>query len=338
MLEPVHTSRKVGLAIGYVFLLLIPGLLIGHFFLAGAASVFFFGAIPIAAAFFGGARHQAVPIIGFMVLTGTLGQVFQGNAWLLALLLSVVAGVIGLTARRGLTSPVLNVGIVLGFLIMSPPKLGQGTTQFQIVLDPILATALLLTLGGLWALFISSIVHKDTPKTSETSSRALAAVVPYALALAISTGISTFFLITYQAGSLGAWLLLTIFVVLKPDQNKTIERTRSRISGTVLGAGVAFIAIEILRWLDYSNSGVQLTIALLFVGVAFAFYVPGPYWVYVTFLTPGVVLLDSNAVSDQTTVDLYRLVYTLAGIALALLSGLLIRLLSTVFFTRDQSH
>jgi uncharacterized membrane protein YccC len=73
------------------------------------------------------------------------------------------------------------------------------------------------------------------------------------------------------------------------------------------------------------------------------YFIPGPYWKYVFFLTPGVVLLDSNAVSDQTNIDLLRVVYTLIGVAIALISGLVVQLVVQTIYgnkatTPDQSH
>ncbi len=332
----MKTARVLGLSMAFFAILLVPGLIIGYLFVHGAASVFLFGGVPVAAAFFGGARKEALPIIALSVIAGTLAQVFQGSALLLALLVAAVGMTIGMTARRGLSSPILMVGIVTGFLVMSPPELGQGETPLHFTLNPTLSTAILLLLGGLWALLVSSLVHKKTPSTLETGSRQLSELIPYALALTVSTGVATYFLVRLDTGSMGAWLILTIFVVLKPDGTQTIERTRSRILGTLAGAVIAFVIIEILQLTKNSEGLVQAIIALLFIGISMAYYKPGPYWKYVMFLTPGIVLIDSNSVSDQTTVDAMRVVFTLIGIALALATGYLASTASRLFFAKDS--
>lgn len=310
--------------LGFAFLvvLLLPGVLIGFFLLSGAASILLFGALPVAAAYFGGATRTSAPIIALMVLSGSLARFFDQDPVPSALLIAAVAFIIGMSARRGLSSPILIVGISLGFLVISPPTLGQSGQQVISNINPVLATAALLLIGGLWARLIIIGVQKWSPITSETSRRTADEFVPYALALAISTGISTYFVLVYAPNGVGAWLILTIFVVLKMDTHHTVVKTRDRVLGTLSGAVVAFILIELLQALNWAQGFVQLTLALVFIGVAMSYFVPGPYWKYVFFLTPGVVLLDSNAVSDQVTVDAWRVAFTLIGVAVALLTSL----------------
>ena len=69
-----------------------------------------------------------------------------------------------------------------------------------------------------------------------------------------------------------------------------------------------------------------------------AYFVPGPYWVYVMCLTPGVVLLDSNAVSDQDNVALTRIAFTLIGITIALVIGFLVQRSSKVIAKRSSHY
>lgn len=47
--------------------------------------------------------------------------------------------------------------------------------------------------------------------------------------------------------------------------------------------------------------------------MAMAYFQSGPYWKFVVFLTPGVVLLDSNQASDQIKVAETRVLFTLIG-------------------------
>jgi hypothetical protein len=321
----LHTARTPLLGFAFLVVLLLPGVLIGIFLLSGAASILLFGALPVAAAYFGGATNSTVRIIAFMVVSGSLARFFDQEPVPSALLIAAVAFISGISARRGLSSPVLLVGVSLGFLVISPPALGESGHQLINNIDPVLATAALLLIGGLWARLIIAGVQKWIPATPETQPRTEEGLVPYALALAISTGISTYFLLIYVPNGVGAWLILTIFVVLKVDTQRTVERTRDRVLGTLSGAVVAFIVIELLQALNWAQGFVQITLALLFIGAAMSYFVPGPYWKYVFFLTPGVVLLDSNAVSDQVTVDAWRVGFTLMGVTIALLSGLVVR-------------
>lgn len=318
-------ARLYALGIGFFIILLIPGILIATFLVGGAASVFLFGAMPVAMAYFGGARDQSLAVIAFMTTAGVLARAFDGAPIPSALLVGLVALIIGLAARRGLSSPILGVGIVLGFLVMSPPDLTNKDSNLFTSVNPVMATAILLALGGFWALVVGKVVHKNAPIVPKNEIRDIFVVVPYALALALSTGIATYFLLTGSAGSLGAWLILTIFVIMKPRVDATMSHTRDRILGTFAGSAIAIIAIAILHIFDSQQGLIQITAALLFVGIAMAYFVPGPYWVYVMFLTPGVILLDSNAVSDQDNVALTRVVFTLMGTAVALGVGFLVQ-------------
>lgn len=331
--HPYKWLKHLGLALGFFALLLVPGIAIGHYFVPGAASVFVFGALPAAAAYFGGAPRVALPAITLSVVSGSLAYAFRDQALLSALLMATVAAIIGLTARRGLSSPILIVGINLGFLILTPQKLESS--------NQVLAAGALLALGGMWAFALSALVRKRVTHSTETGSRSFRVIVPYGVSLALSTGIATYVLLTYSPGGVGAWLVLTIFVVLKPDVGTTISKTRDRILGTVIGAVIAFAVIEILTFFGLNHGGVQLTLALLFMGASMAYFLHGPYWLFVLLLTPGMVLLDSNDVNDQISVDEWRVGYTLIGVALALGVAYALHLLTTLLLrgpkvTQDQ--
>lgn len=330
---PLKATKHLGLAIGFFGLLLVPGLLISHFFVPGAASVFVFGALPAAAAYFGGAPRVALPVIGLSVISGSLAYAFRDQSVASALLMATVAVVIGLSARRGLASPILIVGINLGFLILTPQELESS--------NQIASAAILLAMGGFWAVVVSALVRKKVKPSAETASKSLRVIIPYALTLGISTGLATYFLMVYSPGGVGAWLVLTIFVVLKPDTVTTLSKTRDRILGTIAGAIIAFIAIEILSFFGLNHGGIQLTVALLFMGASMAYFVQGPYWLFVLLLTPGMVLLDSNNVNDQIGVDEWRVAYTVIGVALALSVAYALHLLTTMLLrkrkvTQDQ--
>jgi uncharacterized membrane protein YccC len=124
---------------------------------------------------------------------------------------------------------------------------------------------------------------------------------------------------------------------MKPSHDSTIAQTKDRIQGTFAGTAIAIIAIEILHLLNSQQGLVQITIAFLFIGIAMAYFVPGPYWVYVMFLTPGIILMDSNAVSDQDDVALTRIAFTLMGIAIALAIGFLVQRSARVVTKRKST-
>ena len=70
-------ARRFALGIGFFLLLLLPGVLITATLVGGASSVFLFGALPVAAAFFGGARKQSLYVVAFMTGTGSLARALR---------------------------------------------------------------------------------------------------------------------------------------------------------------------------------------------------------------------------------------------------------------------
>jgi hypothetical protein len=321
----------------FLLMLLLPGVLIALFVVSGAASILLFGALPIAVAYFAGAARSTARIITFMVVSGTVARLLDQDPVPSALLMAVVAFIIGMTARRGLSSPILFVGIALGFLIISPPALGESGHQALNNLNPVLLTAALLLIGGLWARLVIFGIKKWIPDTPETTPRTALSLIPYSLSLAIASGISTYFLLRYAPGGSGAWLILTIFVVLQVDPKNTVTKTRDRVIGTVSGAVAAFVLIELLRVFNLQEGLAQLILALVFLGASMYYFIPGPYWKYVFFLTPGIVLLDSNAVSDQTSVDAWRVGFTLIGVAAALGIGLVVHVITHTLYQRKHA-
>lgn len=341
--KSVHKVKAPLEIVGLLVLLLLPGLVIALFLLEGAATVVLYGSLPIAIAYFRGATKSIWGILLLMVLAGTTARWFDQSPVPSALLMAIVALVIGLSARRGLTSPILLVGTLLGFLIFSPPKLGESGTQTFNSLDPILATAILLLIGGLWARLVIALIPVKIPNSTESTVRSLVQMLPYALALAISTGLSTYILLINASGGVGAWLILTIFVVLQTQSGSTLAKTRDRVLGTVGGGIIAFVLILVLQSLNQQRTVVQLALALVFFAISMYYLIPGPYWKYVLFLTPGVVLLDSNVAADPTSTDLWRVGYTLIGVAIALGVGAVVRWgthasLAARKIIPDQSH
>lgn len=327
---------------GVLFLLLLPGLVLALFQMSGAATVAVYGALPVVMAYFRGATKSIWRILLLMVIAGSLARWFDQIPLPSALLMASIALIIGLSARRGPTSPILWVGTILGFLIIRPPEFGGTGWQAFDEINPTLVTAVLLLVGGLWVrLVIATLPHK-VPNSKETAPRSVYSMVPYALALAISTGLSTYFLLLYAPGSVGAWLILTIFVVLKYP-GASFTKSRDRVLGTVGGGFIAFITLLILQFVGEERSTWQLIFAFVFFGISLRYIVPGPYWKYVLFSTPGVVLLDSNVVVDQTSIDIWRVAFTLIGAALALGIGEIVRKLTHAFLRArgvipDQSH
>ena len=330
MQVPVKASFRVVrpflLAFVFFMVLLLPGLFIGLYLVKGTAGLFLFGAVPVAAAVFGGNRHLALRFSLSTAFVGGLALVFAPNVLLSTGLIAVVSGVVGLTARRGYQSPGLMMAVVLGFVVVGPPVLDwrDGGAAVESPWYALIG-ALILLLGGLWATVIGYVVRHKIPVGAAPIERELSVVIPYALALTVSTGLATFIVLEYWPNGLGAWIILTVLVVVQPERDTMKTKVAYRVGGTLIGGAISILLLLLLEILDLQSGYLQLFFAFICISMAMTYFQSGPYWKFVIFVTPGVVLLDSNQASDQIQVAETRVLFTLIGAVLAVLIAVMIR-------------
>ena len=320
MLAHLKSARRIGLAIVFVAVLITPGMVMGTIWVENAWSVFFFGAIPVAGAVFGGNQRLA-PRFAFLTAgTAALGVVVAGNTILSTLVLATVAGLVGLTAKRGQQSPGIMMTITLGFLIVSPAVLSWRSTGEQITGNMLVVVVFAFILGGgLWASAIGFVVRKRIPAGALPVTLDSQVVIPYALSLFVATGLAAFGALTFGTDGLGAWIILTVVLVVQPDTASMRAMVTSRVLGTLAGGVIAVAALSVLQSMNLEHDFAQLLVALILIGLAMSYFQSGPYWKYVIFLTPGVILMDSNRVSDQILVAELRVGFTLLGAVIAVL-------------------
>jgi hypothetical protein len=131
-----------------------------------------------------------------------------------------------------------------------------------------------------------------------------------AVTLAIATGL-------YQVLALprGYWAPLTAVIVLKPEFSETFSRGIARVLGTLFGAGAATVITIVLE-----PGAVMLTaLVLAFVWAGYALFRTN-YAIFTVCITAYIVfLLGLTGVAEATTAE-YRILYTTAGGALALIA------------------
>ncbi|MFJ5220638.1 FUSC family protein [Streptomyces sp. NPDC088354] len=136
----------------------------------------------------------------------------------------------------------------------------------------------------------------------------------HAVRLAVVAGLAE---LMVQATGLfeGRWVVLTIFLVLKPDYNSTVYRSVHRAIGTAVGAGLGAAVAE----LAHPGPGGLVVAAGITVAAAYALFDVN-YALYSCFLTVYiVVLLDILGFAAGTTATA-RLVDTAIGATLALVA------------------
>jgi uncharacterized membrane protein YccC len=136
----------------------------------------------------------------------------------------------------------------------------------------------------------------------------------HALRLAVAAGLAET-LVRVTGLYEGRWIVLTVFLVLKPDYTSTISRGMHRALGTAAGAVLAALIATLLHG---SPVGLAL-LAGLAVAAAYAVF-EVDYLTYSVFLTAFVVLLLEFVGMRADTTAAVRLMNTAIGSALALVA------------------
>ena len=323
------TSTKTGVALFVVVIVGLPGAAVELAGLDGASSVWALGAITALIAVMGtGARTTAVMAVALSVATVLAGPA-STTPWLALLIMGAAAAAVAFTARTGLNQALVMAPTTLGFMVAEPPvfPVAHTPTTNALIMGAVMlcATAWGLVVG----LPLSRRVHLKHPAGISHNSAVLYAAVMGAL-----LGIAAWFVADRQLSHGGAWMMMTILIVVQPYLKDTWSKTWQRAAGTVLGFAIAFAIASV----------VSTTVLLVIVGFAFVFASiwsrmspKMPYWVYVTMLTPAIVLLEGSSTSVVDT-DVRRLTFTLIGIAVSMVTmAILVPVLRAVSRRRGVS-
>ena len=243
----------------------------------------------------------AVPVAPYAVLAG--------------LLMAVMALLYGLTSRRGISGAVVLAPLGVTFTLAQPPVvLSDGSTLANAAI--VGAVALV---AGLWGAAAGTVLGRKLPKKPRTGLP-LKAAVAFAVTMALVTGIAMAVVVAMHL-QLGAWLVLTLILVIQPTAQQTMKKAVTRVIGTALGCALGLGVGLVLHQ----------PIALLIAGIVFmalAMYVQLDamqlYWMFVMFLTPGIVLTE-GAGHSVVDLDFARLWLTILGAGIAIVIALLIK-------------
>lgn len=185
--------------------------------------------------------------------------------------------------------------------------------------------------GGLFALLLVPLLNRwaaHRPSAFPTPDRigeALRGVVTRAnwlsasvTGVAISVGLSIGYLLGLPRDY---WVLLTIVVVMRSSLTATLERMGSRISGTILGAGIGGIVTVL-----FLPSWASVLLLAGFMAAAIAVQ-RANYLLYALCLTPFVVVLLNLLAPAGISIAVDRVIDTLIGgligASVALIAGLI---------------
>ncbi len=289
--------------------LLAPMLVLSATSWSANSSLWFLGMLTAVMGLFSGPRLA----LGAALLTPT----WMGLALLLrdlpvagAVYMTVIAAAVGLSALRGWHVMGSFAAPLAAFALIGAPQvaLSSGTVPAESSPAAVLATLGFVAAGGLWTTWIgrhlSAVLHLKPP-----------AVVPlhaaryFALALALLVGVATYTSMQWLSSPDSWWIILTFFVVVQPYYAASSQRVVARVVGTLAGAVLAIAVSEVL-----GDQPVVITIVALVLTLAAPWAnLTRPYWVFVLFLTPAVVLQTAGGSEAIVTSALDRALFTVVG-------------------------
>jgi hypothetical protein len=264
-----------------------------------------------------GAIGGGIAIISTTRKNAAWASLAMGIAVFLAVSTASVSFVtVGVFVLIGLFVGAVNVTGISAAFVFVPISAGFALTQPSVLTQSAFVNGLflgLVTLGaGLVPVFLVRMVAKTLPvRTAPVLARNV--VIGYAVNLALLLGLASFLTIHFALNHLGAWLILTIAVIVQPSLQATWTKGLQRAGGTVLGF---FIAVGVAGSIPLP--GLFALIGNLFIVLALLGNARNrPYWQYAMFLTPGIVLLDGSNESILATAD-DRLLATFVGALICL--------------------
>ncbi len=248
-------------------------------------------------------------------LAGGMGALAGRHLWLLVVLAALWAAFQAVTDVAG---GALRLPVALSALCMLLSAIGGGATPTGALRQG------LLTLGGAtWIAGTEVVRHPPWPSPDrgmqnlgvEAVRAAWPTARPFALLLAVPTALVAVVLGAFQV-SHGAWTATTVLRVLRPDEATTIARSWQRAAGTVAGALLAAVLLA-------ATPTAETAVVVMVVAVtAMQFVGPRRYAVYTFFLTLVALELSSIGHAAAWGVAFIRVLLTLIGVAVAVVSGL----------------
>ena len=252
--------------------------------------------------------RRALLMVGSFTVANLIAYAASPHPLLAALVMAGAVLVYGLTLRVGLATFIVVAPISVAFTIAQPPTvLPHGSVAANM-----LVLGAVCIVAGLWGTAAGTVIGRKVPHPPLTQMPWRSTWV-YTGSLTLVCGVIALVVGLTKFQQDGAWVLLTILIVAQPGVRRTWRKAGARVLGTFVGFGVALVV-----GIPLNGHPLMLTLAaILLFGIAAYLMLSGrPYWQFVTFLTPGVVLVV-GASSNIFTTDINRAWSTIVGTALA---------------------
>lgn len=232
-----------------------------------------------------------------------------------AVFLAAIGVATGLSAMRGwhlmgaFAGPLVAYALIGNLHVALP----GGTVAADASIASGLVAMAYIAAGGLWTTLMGAFVIRAMGVKSPRSVPGHTARY-FGAALGILIGITAYICMQWLDPA-SWWIILTFFVVVQPYYSDSTRRMLERVGGTLAGALVAVILVEVLRGIP---AVITIIAFVLTIGAAYA-NLKLPYWVFAMLLTPAVVLQTSGTPHDLLLAIGERALYTLIGAAAAII-------------------
>jgi len=302
-------NRKALLESVIAMALLMPGMLLFPLGISLAMCLFIYGVmLGFLVALLMDLRRAMLMLVAFTA-ANLIAYAASPYPLLAALVMAAAVLLYGLTMRVGLAIFIAVAPVSVAFTISQPPKVLPNSSE----LINLLVLGAVCIIAVLWGTAAGTLIGSKVPHPPMTQATWRATWI-YTGALTLVCGVVALIVGLTKFQQDGAWVLLTILIVAQPGMQRTWRKAGDRLLGTFVGFGVALVV-----GIPLNGHPVALTLAaILLLGIAAYLMLSGkPYWQFVAFLTPGVVLVV-GASSNVVSTDVNRVWSTILGAAIAM--------------------
>jgi len=246
-----------------------------------------------------------------MILIGPVAAIAGQVAITGAAIMGLACIGVGVSAGWGLQRALSMIPMTMAFLMVNPPPLSDGSID-RTSSTYLFAVMLILAIGSLWSTAVLTLMTRQA-KLPKPPPNTRADTIEYLTIITVLCSAATFVVLTLQPGPDAFWLILTLLVVVQVGNQETRRKTLDRVGGTILGAALAAALVTVVHapWV--------LTLVAILCVLASVYFATGPrYWLYMSFMTPAIVL-SAGAATAVSTAEA-RVLYTVVGGALAMIA------------------
>jgi hypothetical protein len=279
--------------------------------------------IPMAAVSLAGGWRYGLALSAPAAVAWTVATAVSGQPLAAALFAGLLAFACKVAICDGRGGLVPMVAMFITMSIIDPPTL-HGITNPHAWAN-LRAVFLWSLFASLWAVLVGAAARRGRPAPSMPKPPLRWGLAAGVL-LAIVVGPATAVVVSNHLGHGGAWMLVAIYVVFLPLTPSPWIKAFHRAIGTLLGVGIVWLLTSTLpahapAW-AFLIPGVIALIAAIQIQLLHTW----AYWMYCSFLTAAIVLLEGSLALSLNThrsvqsIDGLRLRYELIGIAVALVA------------------